>query len=100
KEPSRLLVQQAKADLDAAKARRDKARKLLAQQELLENLQKQAIEAAKARVRAAEKTHQRIQEYHESVGNKSGHDLEVSQAKVQEAQAGLKGEEIKLEELR
>jgi membrane fusion protein (multidrug efflux system) len=99
KEPTNLLIQQAKAEVEAAKVRCDQARKLVEQQKVHESLQSQSIEAAAERVKAAEAILKRAQEQHKIDGNKAGHDLEVLQAKIQEAKAGLRGEKLKLQEL-
>ncbi len=92
------LVRQARADLAAATARRDQARKLIAQQRLRDAEQQAVVEAVGQRLRAAEAMRARREQLRDiQVGDR---EIEAARAQCDELRATLRGETAKLEELR
>ncbi|HZU39248.1 MAG TPA: biotin/lipoyl-binding protein, partial [Gemmataceae bacterium] len=93
-----FLVRQAQADLEGANMALKQARRMLQLQPTREAEQQAVIDAATARLRAAEAVLGRRQE----VGNLAGSAKETEAARAQrdEVQAVLRGEQKKLEELR
>lgn len=100
KVPARNHIKQAKAEVDAARARCAKAKTGVEQQKLGEDQQGQAIRAAEAKLRSAEAFQKRAQANHNLVGNKEGLDLETAKGMVEEAQANLRAQQIMLQKIR
>jgi multidrug resistance efflux pump len=99
KQLAEQLVEQARQDMEAAKAQLDLAAKLRKQHALRETQQEAAIDAAKARLKQAENVLARRKEA-VALGQANEKDLVPLAAQVEEAQAALRGEEQKLAELR
>lgn len=92
-------VRQAQADLDAARAQLELARKAKDSQRLKEEAQQAVIDAAGKRLKAAEAQLLRKEELRslEQVGDQ---EIVAARAQVDEIRAVLRGEQKKLEELR
>lgn len=94
-----LLVEQARQDWLAAQAQLEQARKLGEQQRLREEQQQAAVDAARARARAAELVAARKRELMKA-GELKEKEVQAAEALADEAKAGIRAEEKKLEELR
>jgi multidrug resistance efflux pump len=93
-----ILVREARAALADVDVQRNQARRLLRQQPIREAEQQALVEAAAARLRAAECALARRKELHSLAG--STKEEEAAEAQCDEARAALRGEQKRLEELR
>jgi multidrug resistance efflux pump len=93
------LVAQAREDVEAAQVQLELAGKLRQQQKLREEEQQAALDVARARVKQAESVLARKKEF-VAQGQVNEKDLPPLAAQVEEAQAALRAEERKLDELR
>jgi multidrug resistance efflux pump len=92
------VVQQARADVEAAQIQHEQARKLVEQQPIKEAEQQAVIDAVKQRLRAAETGVARKEELRSLLTNDK--ELEAARAQRDEVLAILRGEEEKLKELK
>lgn len=90
---------QAQADLTAAKAQTEQARKGVPRQELRDAQQQAAIDAVRQKLVAAEAMLARREEL-QNIQQVSSREIEASRAQTEELKAVLRAEEKKLEELR
>jgi multidrug resistance efflux pump len=99
KQLAEQLVAQARQDVEAAKAQLDLAGKLRKQQVLREAQQQAAVDVARARLKQADAVLARKKEF-VALGQAQEKDLAPLVGQVEEAQAALRAEERKLDELR
>jgi multidrug resistance efflux pump len=99
KQLAEQLVTQARQDVEGAKTQLELAGKLRKQQQLREAQQQAAVDVARARLTQAEAVLSRRKEF-VALGQAQEKDLVPLMAQVEEAQAALRGEERKLDELR
>jgi multidrug resistance efflux pump len=97
---AKIQVDEAKLALEAAKKRKELAGSRAEQHDRQIKAQEAAVEAAKSKVAAARAQADKASRYHRERLGGSAEDVKAAQKLTEEAQAGVKAEQAKLEVLR